>query len=207
MKHSYLKDRLDAKEAKQRSDAQNNSLHLYCTNVAEALNDAGLDMKAVLDVSIDIPWTYSSVERFLWKPVQKAVFGTNATGVHKILVSHMAERHGIKLLLPDVLPPGRKPSKLYFASLATELNDAGLDMRRMLKPSTAIPWNKYSVKEYLWKPIQLDMFNKESTTELITKEVAEVEQVLSRHLAEEHGIHVPFPSIEEEMLKTLTNEN
>ena len=96
---------------------------------------------------------------------------------------------------------------LWFTMVADALNDAGLDMRTVLKPEIEIPWTESTVKNHLWRPVQKAMLDKESTADLTTKELTEVEQVLSRHLAEKHGIHVPFPSIEEEMLKTLTNEN
>lgn len=96
---------------------------------------------------------------------------------------------------------------LWFHMLANALNDAGLDMRVVLKPSVEIPWTEQAVKEFLWRPIQKAMLNKDSTTELTTKELTEVEQVLSRHLGEKHGIHVPFPSIDSQLLKNLADEN
>lgn len=124
MKHSYLKDRLDAKEAKekkQRTDKLNRAMHLYFTHLAKALNEAGLDMKTVL------------------------------------------------------------------------------------KPSVEIPWTPTAVKEYLWKPIQQALFFKESTTELYTDEPSLVYETLNRHISEKWHVHVPFPSIESELLNHLTH--
>lgn len=60
-----------------------------------------------------------------------------------------------------------------------------------------IPWSAETVKDLLWRPIQIAMFNKESTTELDTHEVSEVHAVLNRHLSEKFGISVPFPSRDE----------
>lgn len=85
---------------------------------------------------------------------------------------------------------------LYFTLLAEELNQAGYDMRRTLKPGVDIPWGSNTVKEYLWKPIQNAQLMKQSTTELTTKEIDKVYDVLNRHLGEITGVSVPFPSEE-----------
>ena len=60
---------------------------------------------------------------------------------------------------------------LYFQLVADTLNDAGLDMRVVLKPEIDIPWSKNTVKEFLWKRIQEIQLRKASTTELTTKEI------------------------------------
>ena len=84
----------------------------------------------------------------------------------------------------------------YFENLSVVLNDAGLDQRKLLKETIDIPWNKDSVKEHLWKPIQKVVMGSESTTKLNRAEVSDVYDVLQRHLAERHGILVEFPSYE-----------
>lgn len=81
----------------------------------------------------------------------------------------------------------------YCSLLAKELNDAGLDMKVVLKPEVDIPWNGESVKEYLWRPIQKYLLQKQSSTELETDEVSKVYDVVNRLIGEKHGIHVPFP--------------
>jgi hypothetical protein len=43
--------------AKPRTMAQNSALHLWLGQVAQTLNDAGLDMKKTLKPNVDIPWT------------------------------------------------------------------------------------------------------------------------------------------------------
>lgn len=95
---------------------------------------------------------------------------------------------------------------VYFQELSNSLNASGLDMRTVLKPGVEIPWNEKTIKSHLWKPIQKAMLEKESTTELDTAEISKVYEVLNRHLGEMFGLHVPFPSDEEDMLKTLINE-
>ena len=45
---------------KPKTSAQRNAFHLWCGQLAEELNDAGLDQKVVFDAmkeGVDIPWT------------------------------------------------------------------------------------------------------------------------------------------------------
>lgn len=95
---------------------------------------------------------------------------------------------------------------LLFGMIADELNVAGFDMKRTLKAEVNIPWNVTTVKEWLWRPIQKAQLQKESTTELTTKEIDEVFDTLNRHLGEITGVHVAFPSIEEVIQKQLGRE-
>jgi hypothetical protein len=82
---------------------------------------------------------------------------------------------------------------LWFEMLANELNDAGLPMQKVLKPTIDIDWTPISIKEYLWRPVQEAMLKKHSTTELTKNEVTKVFEILNRHLGEKFGIHVPWP--------------
>ena len=85
-----------------------------------------------------------------------------------------------------------------FQLLAESLNDAGLDMKKVFEVKTvSIPWTKESVKEVLFRPIMSAMTEKGSTTELNTVEVSDVWLVLMRHLGENFGINLEFPSEEE----------
>ncbi len=89
----------------------------------------------------------------------------------------------------------RKAIQKYCRQVADTLNDAGLDMRVVLKPEVEIPWTMDSVKTHMWKGIQEAMLGKDSTTQLDTGEVSQVYEVMNRHLAK-HGVSVPFPSNE-----------
>ena len=80
--------------------------------------------------------------------------------------------------------------------LADALNDAGLDMRKTLKPEVEIPWNKDMVKEHIWRPIQEAVTGKHSTTEMNTLDPSQIYEIINRHMAEKHGISVPWPSEE-----------
>ena len=86
-----------------------------------------------------------------------------------------------------------KSMHLYYSQLADALNAAGWDMRKTLKPDVEIPWTETSVKSLLWKPIQDAMFDKDSTTQLDTKQVSAVYETLNRHTASKLGVSVPFP--------------
>lgn len=88
----------------------------------------------------------------------------------------------------------------YFSLLADRLNDCGLDMKKVLKPTVDIPWTSDSVKTHLWKPIMEAMYEITSTTEMTTGQVTKVYETINRHMAEKFGLSEPFPSIEELML-------
>jgi len=62
---------LNDKEYNQRTLCQNRALHLYFQLVADALNDAGLDMRKTLEPEVEIPWSKDSVKEYLWRPIQK----------------------------------------------------------------------------------------------------------------------------------------
>lgn len=99
-----------------------------------------------------------------------------------------------------------KALHVLFRLLAEELNNAGLDMRTVLKPEVNIDWNDKMIKEYLWRPVQEVQLGKKSTTELTTVEIDKVFDTINRHLGEKFGLHVPFPSIEEIILQQKGNQ-
>jgi len=84
---------------------------------------------------------------------------------------------------------------MYFDHLATALNDAGFDMKKTLRPELDIPWTAHSCKESLWRPLQLAMTGKKSTTKITTGEINKILDVLSREIGSRTGVQVDFPSI------------
>jgi hypothetical protein len=84
---------------------------------------------------------------------------------------------------------------LWIRKLVLELDNAGLDMKAVLKPTVDIPWTDALAKQYLWKPVQMAMLGKESTKELETDEVSKVYETLNRHMANKFGVSIPFPEI------------
>lgn len=92
--------------------------------------------------------------------------------------------------------------QVYCRELAEAFSDRGLDMKRVLKKEIDIPWTGDSVREYLWKPLQKVVIQKESTTDANTNEYSKVYDVLNRHIADKYGFSVPFPSRENYEYKT-----
>jgi hypothetical protein len=80
---------------------------------------------------------------------------------------------------------------LWLGMLADELNAQGLDMRKVLKQGVEIPWTTESAKEYLWRPIQEALLNKESTVDADRTEYTKVLDVLVRHLADKLNVVAP----------------
>jgi hypothetical protein len=76
-KHKHL--RLSLKTGKQRSGLQNKSLHVFCDQVAEKLNDAGFDFRLFIKDGYPVPFNAQLVKDYLWRPVQKAITGKDST--------------------------------------------------------------------------------------------------------------------------------
>lgn len=84
---------------------------------------------------------------------------------------------------------------MWLGRLAKELNDAGLDMRVVLKPEVHIPWTLYSAKDHLWRPVQRAICGKDSTVDPERGEYIQIYQTISRHLSQSNGFTAPeWPS-------------
>ena len=105
---------LDQIKAKQRTGRQNNSLHLYCSMVSKALNDAGLDMVEVLEQGTDIPWDAEGkmVKKYIWKKVQSAMLDKESTTelttaecspIYDVVNRHLSTTFGVSVLWPSYL--------------------------------------------------------------------------------------------------------
>lgn len=81
----------------------------------------------------------------------------------------------------------------YFQLLADALNDSGQDMRHVLKESVDIPWTMQSVKDLLFRPVAVAMYDVESTADLTTVQTQEVYSVLNRHTGEKLGVSIDWP--------------
>ncbi|MCA9367778.1 hypothetical protein KC887_05990 [Candidatus Kaiserbacteria bacterium] len=80
---------------------------------------------------------------------------------------------------------------VWCGQVAETLNNAGLDMKAVIKPEVSIDWNKHTVKEYLYKPILSAMTGKDSTTKQDTSEPNAVANTIARHLGEKFGVVLP----------------
>lgn len=90
-----------------------------------------------------------------------------------------------------------KAIHLFFNFIATKLNENGIEYvwTGLKGVPMSTRYNDVIVKNFLWKPIQSQLFEKESTTELLTNEVSEVAEVIIKALAE-IGISIQFPSFQ-----------
>lgn len=78
----------------------------------------------------------------------------------------------------------------FFREVAKKLNAAGITWEQFFKRFD-FPFSEYVVKENIWRPVQLAVTGKESTTELERAEVSEIYDHVNSKLSE-HGIHVPL---------------
>ena len=94
-----------------------------------------------------------------------------------------------------------KALHLDFDLIATALNEAGFGMKAVFEvKNQEVNWCASTVKEALWRPLQLAMYDKKSTTELTTGEVSKVHDQLMKALGESLGFpYVHFPD-EEHMI-------
>ncbi len=91
----------------------------------------------------------------------------------------------------------RKAIEVYCRELAEALNDAGYEMKAVMEVKDVdIPWTQKSVKEVLWRPIQIAMKDKVSTTEIEKLDVSDIYRVLDRHISSNFGVHIEFPNQE-----------
>lgn len=81
----------------------------------------------------------------------------------------------------------------YCELLAEAFNDAGMDMRAVLREDVDIPWGKDTVREHIWRPIMQAKTQKKSTTLLTREEVTQIYEIINRHTASKFGISVEFP--------------
>jgi len=92
------------------TDKQMKALHLWFGLVAEALNEAGFDMRKFIKEGVDIPWTKTMVKEHLWRPVQeihlkkksvKKLEKQQIDEIYEILNRVIGERTGIHIPFPS----------------------------------------------------------------------------------------------------------
>lgn len=89
---------------------------------------------------------------------------------------------------------------LWFTQVAEAMRQEGLDMNMALVPKIGIMPTMVNVKEMLWRPVQIAMFGKVSTTDLLKqKEIDDIYDVLNKHLSQMGIIVPPFPATEENL--------
>lgn len=61
------------------SDRQRKSLHLWFTQIAIALNEKHVDMRAFLSADVEMPWTGYAIKEYIFKPLIFQLFGKKST--------------------------------------------------------------------------------------------------------------------------------
>lgn len=84
----------------------------------------------------------------------------------------------------------------YLGNLSFSLNEAGLDMRVVMKPEVELPWTKENAKNNLWRPLQRAMYGVESTKQPTKTQYPKIYETLNRHLVTKFGqaAYVEWPS-------------
>ena len=99
---------------KQRTNAQNDAIHLFLDRIASVANNAGYEMKIaspLLNFDVDVPWTKESVKERIWRPLQKAKFpGRKSTTqllrhevseIADVIIRHLGEKRGLVVKFPS----------------------------------------------------------------------------------------------------------
>ena len=122
-------------------------------------------------------------------------------------VKHVGELYGKHKFVMFSWKTGRQRTDtqnaaihVFCREIAEKLN-AGPDDWQMkvtsgfLKNTAVVEWNMSSVKELIWRPIQIALYpEKKSTTQLERTEVSEVAETITKNLIEKKGVVVHFPS-------------
>jgi len=105
--HGSINVKCDKDE--QRTEKQNNAMWLWLSRIAQALNDAGYDMKKTLKPNIEIPWNKERAKQHLWDPVQQIITSqTSSTDltrqqvneIQEVIARHLAQTTGVSVPFP-----------------------------------------------------------------------------------------------------------
>lgn len=89
-----------------KTDKQRSALHVWCEQLAETLNDAGLDIRKTLRQDVDVPWSKTSIKEHIWKPVLEALTDKKSTEdmttvepteVYNVISRHLQQTFGVSV--------------------------------------------------------------------------------------------------------------
>jgi len=93
----------------------------------------------------------------------------------------------------------------FFENIANACNDTGHEMEvssPMLSKTITVQWTKESIKEYIWRPVQIAMYpDRYSSADLETTELMEVTKQLQHFLSTRFSLDIEFPSVESKRLR------
>lgn len=113
---------------KQRTNKQNNALHLYFDMISKQFNNLGWQYNYVNPFTgeiVEIPWDLELIKKYVWKPLQFELFGFDKTSslstdginqIIKILDQHFAQK-GIDIEFPNWQSYMNKLEKEHFDKL------------------------------------------------------------------------------------------
>ncbi len=111
----------------------------------------------------------------------------------------LAKRSNIELKEIKLSRSGKqnKALHLYFTFIATELNELGLEFNYtgLKGANMSTRYTPHLVKEFFWRPVQIALFDIESTTKIDTKQMNEITDVVVKFFSE-RGVVIQFPSME-----------
>ena len=87
---------------------------------------------------------------------------------------------------------------LYCAELARLLNESGIS-QSVFYQNIEVDYSMENIKQ-LFRSIGKRKYGKDSTAKFTTREMSDIYEEVNRHTSN-HGIHVPWPSIEEQINK------
>lgn len=90
-----------------------------------------------------------------------------------------------------ISPPQRASLHLWFTHMAQALNDSGQEIQHILKVD--VPYTNHSVKQCIWEPIQKSYLQTENISELQTRDVDQIFDILNRGIGDYTGVNVPWP--------------
>lgn len=125
------------------------------------------------------------------------------------LAYHISKRHIIdqKAIKKTRSNDQNRALHLYYKHVATALLEVGIDYHYtdfMTGETMCIPMTGDLVKEWLWRPLQKEMFKIESTTKLTTQMINDILEVLSLWLGEKNK-SVTFPNKMDLLIKQMNN--
>jgi len=99
----------------------------------------------------------------------------------------------------------QKSLHLYFDLLAKEFQKEGITMTTILQKFIVdTPATKTTIKELMWKPLQMAILDKGSTTQLSkNEEIDLIYDSMNKFTSETFGISVPFPNVEDLIINNL----
>lgn len=124
-------------------------------------------------------------------------------------LSQLPENKKLEVVIRDPRRTSRQNRALhkFFTWVAENLNDNNMFLsRELLSSEYEAEWTPEMVKEVIWRPTQVVLTGKASSTKLTTTELTLVADTVQQGLARK-GLSIDFPSMELLTLEQYGNDN